>query len=486
MRRGPRRLLLALAALSFVPPAGAALPAGAAPRLQPRVIGGAPSAADAYPYAARIEIDGLGSCSGTLLASRFVLTAGHCATEVMSGAAITNPARFHVRIGNTRPVSDPIGYVAVDLVLRHPAFDADRLTNDVTLLRLAAPVTAPTIDLLPPARAGLLAARSSGIIAGWGLITQTPNEVLAPTLYAGRIRLMSDAACTKEWRTDVNLPTMFCAGPVGARTAETCSGDSGGPLLVVDPSDHRTYQAGSTSFGAEDCAASSSVFARLAATSIRSFLVTGAGLGPATLGPAMVAAVGDHTASVRVTVQPSGADVWVSAQYGAHYEHSTRAVRVGGESVTPVTIAIAGLTPGRSRNVRVVAWSSYGVRHTAPVRVATTDTAAPTGRPLGARGKRGQRIRLRFRPVENSLQVAALGEVLAGSQRIARIGSLRRLRNITAGQTYFFSFRLPPAPQATSWCIRLYDRARHRSERRCAGIRLTATTARAPAARPFS
>ena len=213
MRRGPRRLLLALAALSFVPPAGAALPAGAAPRLQPRVIGGAPSAAGAYPYAARIEIDGLGSCSGTLLASRFVLTAGHCATEVMSGAAITNPARFHVRIGNTRPVSDPIGYVAVDLVLRHPAFDADRLTNDVTLLRLAAPVTAPTIDLLPPARAGLLAARSSGIIAGWGLITQTPNEVLAPTLYAGRIRLMSDAACTKEWRTDVNLPTMFCAGP---------------------------------------------------------------------------------------------------------------------------------------------------------------------------------------------------------------------------------------------------------------------------------
>ena len=76
---------------------------------------------------------------------------------------------------------------------------------------------------------------------------------------------MTDAACAEEWHGDVNLATMFCAGPVGTRTAETCSGDSGGPLLVVDPADHRTYQAGSTSFGAEDCTASSSVFARLSA-----------------------------------------------------------------------------------------------------------------------------------------------------------------------------------------------------------------------------
>ena len=44
-----------------------------------------------------------------------------------------------------------------------------------------------------------------------------------------------------------------------------------------------------------------------------------------------------------------------------------------------------------------------------------------------------QRIRLRFRPAEDSLQVAALGEVLAGTTRIARAGSLRRFRNITAG-----------------------------------------------------
>ena len=478
---------MALLALLLVPSAAvAAFPAGASSRLQPRVIGGAPAAPTAYPYAARIIVDGLGSCTGTLIASRFVLTAGHCATEIANGAAITDPSRFHVRVGNARPASDPGGYLPVSQVLRHPAFDADRLLNDVTLLRLAAPVAAPTVDLLPPAKAGLLAGGDSATIAGWALITQLPNEVLAPTLYAGSIRLMSDAACTREWRSDVNRATMFCAGPVGTRTAETCSGDSGGPLLVVDPSDRRTYQAGSTSYGAEDCSASSSVFARLAGSSIRSFLVTAAGLGPATVGPVTVAAAGDSSATVRASVKPRGADVWVSAEYGARYQHSTRPVRVGGETAQVISITVAGLTPGRARSVRVVAWSSYGVRHSAPVRVATTDTTAPTAKPLVAKGERGQRIRLRFRPAENSLQVAALGEVLAGTTRIARTGSLRRFRNISARQTYFFSFRIPTGVRATSWCVRVYDRAGHRSERRCAAIRLSATPARAPSARPFS
>ncbi|MDX6377639.1 MAG: hypothetical protein QOE98_1942, partial [Gaiellaceae bacterium] len=419
------------------------------------------------------------------LASRWVLTAGHCATEVLSGAAITDPGRFHVRVGNGRAASDPNGYLAVDLVLRHPAFNADRLLNDVTLLRLATPSSAPTIDLLPRARASLVQAGSSATIAGWGLISQTPDEVLAPTLYAGRIRLMSDVACAKEWGGDINRATMFCAGAVGTRTAETCSGDSGGPLLVTDPVDHRTYQAGSTSFGAEDCSASSSVFARLTSTSIRSFLLTTAGLGPATIGPPTVVAATDTTASVRATVIPSGADVWVSAQYGPRYAHSTRAVRVGG-GATPVIIPITGLTAGRSRNVRVVAWSGYGVRRSAPVRVRTTDTVAPTVKALVAKGRRGQRIRLRFRPVDASLQVAALAEVMAGGKRIARSGSLRRLRNITAGTTYFFSFRVPRSPRATSWCIRLYDRAGHRSARQCSPLRLSVRPARTPAGRPFS
>ena len=198
-----------------------------------------------------------------------------------------------------------------------------------------------------------------------------------------------------------------------------------------------------------------------------------------------VTAAGDTTATVQASVTPRGADVWVSAQYGAHYEHSTRSMRVGGETARPVTIDISGLTPGRTRNVRVVAWSSYGVRHSAPVRVATTDTSRRPSGPLAAKGSADSASGCGSGPIENSLQVAALGEVMAGTTRDRphRVGA--PVPQHLGPPTYFFSFRMPTGVRATSWCVRVYDRAGHRSERRCARSGV-GTPARAPSAHPFS
>src|SRR6188472_2259792 len=114
MRRRPRWTLPALAALLIAAPAvSAATPTPTRRVLQPRVIGGAAVPGNLYPYAARVVVDGLGTCSGTLVARRFVLTAGHCATDVAGGGMITDATRFHVRVGNTLPASDQRGYVGV-------------------------------------------------------------------------------------------------------------------------------------------------------------------------------------------------------------------------------------------------------------------------------------------------------------------------------------------------------------------------------------
>jgi hypothetical protein len=487
MRRRLRWTLPALAALLIAAPAvSAATPTPTRRVLQPRVIGGAAVRGNLYPYAARVVVDGLGTCSGTLIARRFVLTAGHCATESAGGGPITDASRFHVRVGNELPAADQNGYVDVAAVIRHPAFDPDFLLNDVTLLRLATPVAAPTVDLLPPARARLVRPPGSGVIAGFGLIRQDPMEALAPTLYAGRIRLMSDTACRREWHGDFVRSVMFCAGPVGTHTAETCAGDSGGPLLIVDPADHRRYVAGSTSFGAEDCSASSSMFARLSSSSIRDFVIRTAGLGPAAVGAASVSAVHDTGATVTATVTPRGADVFVSVRYGAHFEHATHAVRVGGETPRAVAIRVAGLAAGRTRRVRIVARSSYGVKHSAPISLTTPDTAAPTVRALAVRGRPGQRVRLRFRPSDASRQVAVRADVRRGNARLNAVGSLRRFRNITAHATYFLSYRIPTGARPTRWCVTVYDRAGHRSAASCASVTVTRRTAAARPARPFA
>jgi hypothetical protein len=472
---------------AFLLAAQAASAAAPTPRiLVPRVVGGAAVRGNQFPYTARVVVDGLGTCSGVLIARRFVLTAGHCATESAGGAAITDASRFHVRVGNQLPASNTNGYVAVAQVIRHPAFDPDLLVNDVTLLRLAVPVVAPTVDLLPPSRASLMRPPRVAVIAGYGLITQDPMELLAPRLYAGRIRLMSDTACRREWHGDFDRSVMFCAGPVGTRTAETCAGDSGGPLLVLDPTDHRRFVAGSTSFGAEDCRASSSVFARLWSGSIRNFAIRTAGLGPASVGAPVLSAVQDTSATITATVTPRGSDVYVSARFGARFAQATNAVRIGGEGPVAVSIRLRGLAAGRTRPVRLVVWSGYGVRHSATVALTTTDHVAPTVAALTVRGQRGQRVRLRFRPAEASQQVAVLAEVRSGSARLASIGSVRQFRNIRPHTTYFLSFRMPPHGHPTRWCIAAYDRAGHRSERSCARVTVTRRRAAAPAARPFA
>ena len=114
---------------------------------------------------------------------------------------------------------------------------------------------------------------------------------------------------------------------------------------------------------------------------------------------------------------PRGSDVFVSARYGPRFEHATHAVRVGGEAPVAVAIPLRGLTAGRTRQVRLIAWSAYGVQHSVPVRLTTTDRVAPAITALAVRGRRGQRVRLRFRPADGS---AAGRRVRRGARRRAR------------------------------------------------------------------
>src|SRR6478672_764585 len=88
--------VVAAAAVSGAAPAGA----------QPRIVGGQP-ASHPYPYAAFVELhypgsSDVGYCGGSLIAARYVLTAGHCLEDA--------PNRIDVAVGvshvdHARPMS---------------------------------------------------------------------------------------------------------------------------------------------------------------------------------------------------------------------------------------------------------------------------------------------------------------------------------------------------------------------------------------------
>jgi len=193
-RHGARRtatLLIALAlTASLVVAATAQAGAPAAnPKATASVIGGHNATIAQYPSLAYIEgvqaTSGY-ACTGTVVAPRVVLTAGHCVEDIES-SSIVEPGEIAVATGVSNLTKIPDANVSqVVQVLAYPNFDPTKLQGDAGLLILAAPVAAPPIPLATTADAALYEPGDPLTIAGWGIDDRstghTPNQLQAATV----------------------------------------------------------------------------------------------------------------------------------------------------------------------------------------------------------------------------------------------------------------------------------------------------------------
>lgn len=221
-----------------------------------RVVGGARTSIEDWPSVVALLHPGeLGVpfnrqfCGGTVIASRWVLTAAHCMYDLF-GAPIAAD-ELSVLDGQTNLREPSNGReIAVARVVRHPGYVDDasgRTRDDIALLELAADTSAPPSELFagdPERYPGTLAA-----VVGWGA---TEYVTVGSPPFPDRLRravvpLVPVATCNapESYAGDV-VEGQFCAGfPEGG--VDTCIGDSGGPLYVQV--DGRVQQAGVTSFG---------------------------------------------------------------------------------------------------------------------------------------------------------------------------------------------------------------------------------------------
>lgn len=68
--------------------------------------------------------------------------------------------------------------------------------------------------------------------AGWGLLTES-SSTLPSTLRKVSVPVISRASCRAEYGTSAVTDNMFCAG-LAAGGKDSCSGDSGGPIVDAD------------------------------------------------------------------------------------------------------------------------------------------------------------------------------------------------------------------------------------------------------------
>jgi hypothetical protein len=174
-----------------------------------------------YPaVGALLTADG-GLCTGTVVAKRWVLTAAHCVEGGLSGAVFA--------FGNS--VDAPTRVVQVNGGQAHPQYDADRIVNDIALVRLAsdAPVAPlPMAGSLAGTEGESLTFVGFGVTSGRTDDSGTKRSVVIPL-------------------AELDATTFMYT----VRGRNTCSGDSGGPAFLQQ--NGVAVVAGVTSYGDASC-----------------------------------------------------------------------------------------------------------------------------------------------------------------------------------------------------------------------------------------
>uniref|UniRef100_A0A8H7TNR3 Peptidase S1 domain-containing protein n=1 Tax=Bionectria ochroleuca TaxID=29856 RepID=A0A8H7TNR3_BIOOC len=220
---------LALAALMALP----ALTMGAAvPDVESRgieIVGGSKATSGQFPYIVSLTTDST-LCGAVLINANTVVTAAHCTVDE-SGNTLA-ASSLTVRAGSLKWASG--GKTSkISKVTHHPSYSGSTTDYDVAVLKLSTSIaTSSTIAYATLTSSG---EDPSGTItvAGWGLTSENSQSIPADLSYV-KVPVIDRATCAKDY-SEVNAITdnMFCAG-LTQGGKDSCSGDSGGPVIGSD------------------------------------------------------------------------------------------------------------------------------------------------------------------------------------------------------------------------------------------------------------
>ncbi|XP_076637197.1 uncharacterized protein LOC143349673 [Colletes latitarsis] len=211
---------------------------------QERIVGGQNADLGEWPWVAALFNSGRQFCGGSLIDDKHILTAAHCVANM-------NPwdvARLTVRLGDYNiKTNTEIKHVErrVKRIVRHRGFNLRTLYNDIALLTLSEPVpfTAQIRPICLPSGSQLYSGKTATVI-GWGSLRESGpqpailQEVSVPVWTNNECKVKYGAAAPGGI-----VDSFLCAGRAAK---DSCSGDSGGPLMV---NDGRWTQVGIVSWG---------------------------------------------------------------------------------------------------------------------------------------------------------------------------------------------------------------------------------------------
>ncbi|XP_052867409.1 CLIP domain-containing serine protease B4-like [Anopheles cruzii] len=234
-------------------------------QLSDRVVGGQPTQLDEFPWTALIEYQKPGGqygfhCGGSLINQRYIVTAAHCINAV---PRTWKP--YRVRLGewdlgsSTDCEADFCAPSPIDLdieqIIVHPAYDSRDAANlnDIALIRFKRNVQYSDVirPICLPLSTSIRNRNYVGLssyAAGWGK-TETASASDKKLKVELHITGLNDCAQVYSRGGIYLQSSQMCAG--GVRGKDTCSGDSGGPLMRQISGNWYLY--GVVSFGPQKC-----------------------------------------------------------------------------------------------------------------------------------------------------------------------------------------------------------------------------------------
>lgn len=192
----------------------------AARDLEPRIIGGYVDSIQDLTYLVQVSTKS-SICGGSLITSRWVITAAHCVKDVD-----LNDLRIYG--GTSEQGAQNAVTRLVNLVAIPEEFTMKTMNMDVAALLLDQDMTGNNIGTIALATQPVPAGRRVKV-SGWGATNPNSSET-ARHVHSVVMPMWSMAACRAAYRGKQHIyRSMVCAAKLNKR--DSCDGDSGGPMV---------------------------------------------------------------------------------------------------------------------------------------------------------------------------------------------------------------------------------------------------------------
>eukprot|EP00594_Rhizosolenia_setigera_P004225 CAMPEP_0178948174 /NCGR_PEP_ID=MMETSP0789-20121207/5323_1 /TAXON_ID=3005 /ORGANISM="Rhizosolenia setigera, Strain CCMP 1694" /LENGTH=273 /DNA_ID=CAMNT_0020628505 /DNA_START=1265 /DNA_END=2084 /DNA_ORIENTATION=+ len=201
-------------------------------RFNPRfVVGGKEAIENRFPYqVALMDASNNIFCSGSLIDSRWVLSAAHCYSPVLTRVyvGLHNLTAANNTLMTTMSGEDHIEAINITRQIQHPNYDPS-LDYDFLLLELERPSSFTPVQM--DDGSFKLKNKQKLSVSGWGSTSKRGGPTSNVLMEAELLKFSTDK-CNRRYRKYGNSKVtsrMVCATQEGA---DSCQGDSGGPLII--------------------------------------------------------------------------------------------------------------------------------------------------------------------------------------------------------------------------------------------------------------